>query len=205
MFFEMLLLDPVCFSALALLGIQKARGKPAALSPLQDQVLFSSSLLFILLGRKSWAATPPSTAHFSEQRSDVVTQFCCFSPYSPCKRCNLWCRFLQDSVIIVSNPRKWGIEFIGVAGLVVYRDVLQCRARYQYIHERRSCRAMKRQQKGRCPLSLHRQVLHDCWRELISSLFLCNPTGVIWCSFLGDCLLERFCQRSEGSGNPLLC
>lgn len=59
---------------------------------------------------------------------------------------------------------------------------------------------MKRQEKGSCHLSRHRQVLHECWRELISSLLLCNPTRGIWCSFLGDCLPESYCQRSEESG-----
>lgn len=34
----------------------------------------------------------------------------------------------------------------------------------------------------------------------MSSLFLSNPTRGMWCSFLGDRLLERYCQRSEESG-----
>lgn len=64
-FFEMLLLDLVSFSALALLGMQKARGKPAVLSPFQDQVLFSSLLLIITLGREGCPITLLSMAHFS--------------------------------------------------------------------------------------------------------------------------------------------
>lgn len=64
-FSEMLLLDLVSFSALALLGMQKVRGKAAVLSPFQDQVLFSSLLLFIILGREGCPITLASTAHFT--------------------------------------------------------------------------------------------------------------------------------------------
>jgi len=63
-FSEMLLLDPASFSTLALLGMQQARGKPAVLSPFQDQVCFSSLLLFITLGREGCLITLPSMAHF---------------------------------------------------------------------------------------------------------------------------------------------
>lgn len=116
-----------------------------------------------------------------------------------CKGCNLWFHFQQDLVIIVSNPSKRGIEFTDVVGLAAYRDVLQ-RSVSVHTHERGTCGVMKRQQKGHCHPSLHRQALHECWRELISSLLLCNPTRGMWCSFLGDSLLDRYCQRSEEGG-----
>ena len=74
-------------------------------------------------------------------------------------------------MIIVSNPRKLGVEFIGLVGLAAYSDVLQCSVSIQAC-ERATCRAMKWQQKGCCHLSRRRQALRECWRELSSSLFL---------------------------------
>lgn len=116
-----------------------------------------------------------------------------------CKGCNLQFHFQQVLVIIVSNPTKSGIMFTGVVGVAACRDVLQCGVS-THTYGRGTYGAMNQQQKGCCNPGPHRQVLYECWRELISSLFLCNPTRGMCCLFLGDCLLEGYCQRSEESG-----